>query len=49
MLTDLVEIIGGEQVTVEGLMGPGIDPHGYQASASDVDKCFKRISLLIMD
>lgn len=41
MLTDLVEIIGGEQVNVEGLMGPGIDPHGYQASASDVDKMFQ--------
>lgn len=36
MITDLVEQIGGEHVTVEGLMGPGIDPHGYQASASDV-------------
>lgn len=38
MLTDLIEVIGGQQVSVEGLMGPGIDPHGYQASASDVDK-----------
>lgn len=41
MIADLVEIIGGEQVQVEGLMGPGIDPHGYQASASDVDKIFQ--------
>lgn len=38
MLTDLVEQIGGEHVEVEGLMGPGIDPHGYQASSSDVEK-----------
>ena len=37
MLTDLVEVIGGDQVEVNGLMGPGIDPHGYRASASDVD------------
>lgn len=36
MITDLVNQIGGEHVEVEGLMGPGIDPHGYQASASDV-------------
>lgn len=40
MLADLLEVIGGEQVKVDGLMGPGIDPHGYQASASDVDTMF---------
>lgn len=36
MLADLVENIGGEHVIVRGLMGPGIDPHLYQASAGDV-------------
>ena len=36
MLADLSSIIGGERVTVNGLMGPGIDPHLYQASAGDV-------------
>lgn len=36
MLTDLVKNIGGTHVTVKGLMGPGIDPHLYQASAGDV-------------
>lgn len=36
MMTDLVQQIGGEHVNVEGLMGPGVDPHGFQASASDV-------------
>jgi manganese/zinc/iron transport system substrate-binding protein len=36
MLADLSTIIGGERVTVDGLMGPGIDPHLYQASAGDV-------------
>ncbi|SHO42887.1 metal ABC transporter solute-binding protein, Zn/Mn family [Anaerocolumna xylanovorans] len=36
MLADLSGIIGGEHVTVNGLMGPGIDPHLYQASAGDV-------------
>lgn len=41
MLTDLVEIIGGEHVQVTGLMGPGIDPHGYQASASDVNAMYE--------
>lgn len=36
MLADLSKEIGGERVTVNGLMGPGIDPHLYQASAGDV-------------
>ena len=36
MLTDLVEQIGKEHVSVNGLMGPGVDPHLYQASANDV-------------
>lgn len=36
MLADLASSIGGERVTVNGLMGPGIDPHLYQASAGDV-------------
>ncbi len=30
--------IGGEHVTVTTLMGPGIDPHQYKASAGDVDR-----------
>lgn len=36
MLTDLVKEIGGDDVSVQGLMGPGVDPHLYQASAGDV-------------
>ncbi len=36
MLADLTRVIGGEHVSVNGLMGPGIDPHLYQASAGDV-------------
>lgn len=36
MLADLANVIGGEHVFVNGLMGPGIDPHLYQASAGDV-------------
>lgn len=38
MLADLTGIIGGDKVNVTGLMGPGIDPHLYQASAGDVTK-----------
>lgn len=36
MLADLAGRIGGDAVEVKGLMGPGIDPHLYQASAGDV-------------
>ena len=38
MITDLVNHIGGDQVTVQGLMGSGVDPHLYKASESDVHK-----------
>ena len=37
-ITDAVERVGGERVSVEGLMGPGVDPHLYKASAGDVGK-----------
>lgn len=36
IVADLVRTIGGTQVAVEALMGPGIDPHLYKASAGDV-------------
>lgn len=35
-LTDLVQTIGDEHVSVTGLMGPGVDPHDYQPSTSDI-------------
>jgi len=41
MLTDLVKNIGGDSVTVEGLMGAGVDPHLYKASEGDVSKLFR--------
>jgi manganese/zinc/iron transport system substrate-binding protein len=36
MVTDIVENVGGERVAVEGLMGPGVDPHLYKATEGDV-------------
>jgi manganese/zinc/iron transport system substrate-binding protein len=36
MVADLVKQVGGERVEVQSLMGPGVDPHLYKASASDV-------------
>ncbi len=38
MITDIVERVGGEHVRVQGLMGPGVDPHLYKARAGDVRK-----------
>jgi manganese/zinc/iron transport system substrate-binding protein len=38
MVTDLVKQVGGDRVEVTGLMGPGVDPHLYKASASDITK-----------
>ncbi len=35
-ITDLAHRIGGDRVRVTGLMGPGVDPHMYKASAGDV-------------
>ena len=35
-ITDTVARIGGDAVEVTGLMGPGVDPHLYRASAGDV-------------
>ena len=35
-ITDLARNIGGHRVQVTGLMGPGVDPHMYKASAGDV-------------
>jgi manganese/zinc/iron transport system substrate-binding protein len=36
IVADLVREIGGENVQVTALMGPGVDPHLYRASEGDV-------------
>lgn len=36
MIADAVAAVGGDRLTVEGLMGPGVDPHLYRASEGDV-------------
>jgi len=36
MIADMVSVVGGDKVKVRGLMGPGVDPHLYKASAGDV-------------
>lgn len=37
-LADLTKVLVGEQVEVIPLMGAGIDPHQYKASAGDIEK-----------
>jgi manganese/zinc/iron transport system substrate-binding protein len=36
MISDVAAQIGGDRVFVQGLMGPGVDPHLYKARAGDV-------------
>lgn len=38
MITDLVKNIGGDHISLQGLMGSGVDPHLYKASEGDVTK-----------
>jgi manganese/zinc/iron transport system substrate-binding protein len=38
MVADLARVIGGDEVEVTALMGPGVDPHVYKASALDLDR-----------
>ncbi len=38
MVTDLVKIIGGDRVNVEGLMGEEVDPHSYDPVFQDIQK-----------
>ncbi len=38
MIADAARIVGGERVQATGLMGPGVDPHLYKASESDLEK-----------
>ncbi len=36
MIADTAQRIGGDLVAVRGLMGPGVDPHGYRQTRSDI-------------
>ncbi|MGH7162654.1 MAG: metal ABC transporter solute-binding protein, Zn/Mn family [Planctomycetota bacterium] len=38
MVADLARVIGGDRVAVDALMGAGVDPHLYKASAGDLDR-----------
>ncbi len=36
MVADAVREVGGDRVEVSALMGPGVDPHGYRQTSSDI-------------
>lgn len=36
MIADTASVIGGNLVSVSALMGPGVDPHGYRQTRSDI-------------
>ncbi len=38
MVTDIVKNVGGDHVDVEGMMGPGVDPHLYKPTAKDLQR-----------
>lgn len=46
MLADVAANVGGDCVAVEAMMGPGTDPHLYQASAGDVRLLFAADAIL---
>jgi len=37
-IAEPLSVIGGDRVAVQSLMGPGVDPHLYQAAPSDIRK-----------
>ncbi len=38
MIADLAQQVGGDRVAVTPLMGPGVDPHLYKATAADLTR-----------
>lgn len=38
MIADMVRQIGGDDIALTALMGPGVDPHLYKPSAEDAQK-----------
>lgn len=38
MLEEVVRTVGGDRVEVQALMGPGVDPHLYRATARDTER-----------
>lgn len=37
MVSDLAKVLGGDRINVQGLMGPGVDPHNYVPKLADTN------------
>lgn len=37
-IAEPISVIGGDKVSVQSLMGPGVDPHLYNATQGDIRK-----------
>jgi manganese/zinc/iron transport system substrate-binding protein len=40
MIADAARVVGGDRVLVKALMGPGVDPHAYRQTRSDIAALF---------
>jgi manganese/zinc/iron transport system substrate-binding protein len=48
MLYDAIINIGGDNITAEAIMGPGVDPHLYKATQGDLAK-FKNADIIVFN
>jgi len=37
MVADLAKVLGGDRINIQGLMGPGVDPHNYVPKLADTN------------
>jgi manganese/zinc/iron transport system substrate-binding protein len=44
MIADAARAVGGDLVEVQALMGPGVDPHAYRQTRTDIVALTGRIS-----
>lgn len=40
MIADAARVVGGDRVAVQGLMGPGVDPHAFRQTRTDIAAMF---------
>ena len=41
MIADAARRVGGEHVEVKALMGPGVDPHSYRQTRTDIQAALR--------
>lgn len=49
MISDVAQVVGGDCVQVDTLMGPGVDPHAYSATPADLRKLAAAELILYVD